>query len=29
MEDWREAKVAKMKIADLPDNLKIVKLFTS
>ena len=29
MEDFREAKVAKIKIGDLPEKLKSVKLFTS
>ena len=29
MLQWRETKVAKIKIANLPDKLKSVKLFTS
>ena len=29
MLQWREAKVAKIKLANLPDKLKSVTLFTS
>ena len=29
MLQWRETKIAKIKIANLPDKLKSVKLFTS